>query len=435
MTGSIMALMAHFVMLLAIGHSTPAVAPHAADNCDSSCVQAAAIDEEMAEVMQVQLLQTNDVPSTPKQIRLQAQEKRTKLATEEAQKWSALKREHKLAAAAQHLAEVKDRELVREAEEAAAKEEEEDEEEAEEEDDDEDDEEDEEDEGADEEDEDDESANETETTHRAHITSAKRAKDKHKALQLQADKRNRALKEREMRKRRSTSTIRHASAEHNSEQVAADKVLAVRDAAMQSATEVMAAQGVTPETIQAAEELLTHQKASLLEAPHNVSEPHNARGRLARQILSEQADQRAFARKIRMAAAGTDPKKEKEEQEKLLEEEQKKKEQELEEQEEEAARKKHEVPTPAELRSQAMHSKLKEQEAMRSTASQMRLENLAEKHIKKSKKSEHPPPLEDDFAIQKASLDVKLSPAARRNQVKRLAEAHKKAIAESIHEQ
>jgi len=278
---------------------------------DATCADADTMDEAVALDMKVQLLQTNDVPSNPKQIRLQAQQKRTKLMVEEAQKWNALKREHKEEFAAARLAQVRDRDLMREMqhleqqkadkEETEEKEEEETEEEeegdADNDDDDDDD--------ADEEE--DEDANETVSTNLfARITAEKRTTDEQKALELQKNKRARALKQRAMQK--------HRSAHHPH----ADTMLAARDAALESAAEVMQAQGITPETLQDAKSMVVDEKLSLLAGPANKSAPSNMRAQLARQMLSEQEEQRQFAKKLRMAAAGTSEKEQKEEQEKAL---------------------------------------------------------------------------------------------------------------------
>lgn len=410
---------------------------------DGSCTDPEIMDESVALDMKVQLLQTNDVPSNPKQIRLQAQQKRTKLMVEEAQKWNALKRVHKEEIAAARLAEVRDRELMREIHSVESEDDEQDDEDDEESEDDEQDDEDsdESDYADDDSDIDDEAQlvmddNETEPSSLyAHISTEKRTNDEQKVLELQRNKRTRALKRRAMQKHRSA---RHPHVESLGQKEAeeAANVLAARDAALATATQVMEAQGITPETIKAAEDLVSRDTMSLLEEPQNVSAPSNMRAQLARQMLSEQEEQRAFAKKLRMAAAGTSEEKQQEQQQQALEEleKQKKKEEEEKAEEKSSSETGRKLPTPAELRSQVLHEKLEEQAAMRSAAAKAKMEVFANKHAPHSQQQKEDSPPIQAFAIQPASSDVKLSPAARRNQVRRLSQAYKKALSDSAHE-
>jgi len=54
------------------------------------------------------------------------------------------------------------------------------------------------------------------------------------------------------------------------------------------------------ETIKAAEDMVSHDTMPFLEESHSVSAPSNMRAQLAQQMLSEQAEQRAFAKKLRI---------------------------------------------------------------------------------------------------------------------------------------
>jgi len=54
------------------------------------------------------------------------------------------------------------------------------------------------------------------------------------------------------------------------------------------------------ETIKAAEGLVSHDTMALLEESHNISAPSNMRARLDRHMLSEQAEQISFAKKLRL---------------------------------------------------------------------------------------------------------------------------------------
>jgi len=79
-----------------------------------------------------------------------------------------------------------------------------------------------------------------------HISTEKRTDDKQNVLELRKNKRTRALERRAMQKHRS---VRHPHVESLDQKEAeeAANVLAARDAALATATQVMEAQGVTPD--------------------------------------------------------------------------------------------------------------------------------------------------------------------------------------------
>jgi len=258
-------------------------------------------------------------------------------------------------------------------------------------------------------------------------------------LQAQRDARLRAMKRRFLVKKHaahwSPKQARDVEAERAAETAktlqTAQKLAA--QAAMTASMKALEDQGVNPEDLKRAQDLLSSAPAtSLLDTSQSniTGGPEAARAEMAKEMLKMQELKRASAQRIRMSASGVsktwaearqeaeemqmveEMKKTAEEEERLKKEEEKRKEARLTASE-----------RAAEMRSKGMQEKMRMQKSTRNAAAEVKQKHRQEVHEKQCVLADENNSSISSWMFKPPPQDAKVSPAARKHQIQRLVKA------------